>query len=460
MRSAKYLLILTLILALAVPAMAQRRRERIVDPGALLSSAKIAMRANPPRYDEAMDYLNEVLEIGPNPQAYFFRGNIYGEWANQEYDLTKKLDLLTKMQASYDSMKVACENKDIKRKFRKDCDEYIGLADSVGVFNWRENYNNAVQVIGRIDERYVPDVRNATDSTQELRAVESLQAAADTAINYFKLAITVDSADFRPYEGIGIVYDRLRNQDSAAFWFVRAHDVAPDSIRIVQNAAYAYIQDRQWEKALEWFRKYSAMVPEDASALSNMAIIFNNMQMFDSAYKYNRLAVEIDSTMSGAYFDIGQYFLLKSQTVSDSIKSYQQADNKEKAQEFIAARDAMLDTAANYYENALKYDSLNVAAIEQFGVVTLVGGQYEKARTAFEMLTELEPFRKDHWINLGDVLIQMGQFEQAIPAFEKASEVDPGDIKLWETLGDLYESNGYPEKAKEARAKAEELKNI
>jgi tetratricopeptide (TPR) repeat protein len=453
------MIITTLILAVALPAWAQRRRQ-IKDAGALLTSAKIAMLANPPRYDEAMDLCNQVLsDNGPVAEAYFRRGSIYGEFATKEYDLGKKLEHVRQMALNFDSLHFCCDNEEIKRKFRKGCKNFGKDSDSMRVYFWRENYNEGVNVIANLDNVHMPDLSGAVDSASEAMARNSVAAAADSCIHYFLMAFTVDSSKYRPLEGVGIVYDRLNKYDSSAYWFIQAHNIEPDSMDIIQNIAYAYIQAQDWENALIWLLKFHEYVPEETSVLSNIAIVHNRLENFDSAYYYNQKVLELAPDDAGANYDVGTYWLLKSQEYNEKATESRKAGNKDDAEQMDNLMNEALDSAAHYFKTAVENDPEDILYLEQSAVVSMIAGNYEEALGAFDKLIEINP-TKDFYINKGDCLIQLKRFDEAIGPYEKAAEEDPGDFKVWEVLGDLYESNGMMDKAKEARDKAEELKNL
>jgi tetratricopeptide (TPR) repeat protein len=418
------------------------------------------MRANPPRYESALEYLNIVLEQnGPTPEAYYHRGNILGEFANREYNLQKKIEILTGMAANYDSILTSCENKDIAKKWRKDCKKYLGIIDSISVFYWKDCYNAGVGLITEMDQNYIPNTKNAADSSEKEAAQAALKAVADSSKLHFLAAIAVKPDDYRSSEGIGIVYDRIHQYDSSAAWFQKALEIVPDSVNIIQNIAYAYIQANDWSNAITYFNRLLAIVPDDLSTIMNIAICYNNKEMYDSSFQYNLRAVKVDPSNAGPHIDIGQYFLLKSQKHSDSIMFYKKEDNSRMADKFITNRDNDLDSAALYFKNGIDLEPENLFALEQYAVVKLVRGHYPEAGNGFKKLTELQPNEKDHWVNLGDTYIQEQKFKDAIIPFEKAVELDDSDIRLWETLADLYESSKMPDKAKKAQDKVKDLKN-
>jgi tetratricopeptide (TPR) repeat protein len=445
---------------LAWPVFASRRAP-VKSASALLSQAKIEMRASPPRYESALDYLDTVLAIaGPMPEAYFYRGNIYGEFAIREYDLKKKIKILEKMALSYDSTYFSCDSKDVNKKLKKECKEYKSIIDSIRIFYWKDSYNAGVQKINVMDNELIPAVKNAADSAAKETAKAALQGAADTSKLHFRAGIAVDRRDFRAYEGIGIVFDRLNKYDSSAAWFQKASNLAPDTTHLIQNIAYAYIQSSDWETSIKYFKKLLDKVPEDANTMLNIAICFNNLRMYDSSHIYNLKAIEIDSTLAGAYVDVGQYFLLRSQEFADSIRIYQKENKGERADKFIKKRDNMFDSSAAFFKKGIELEPDNVLALDNYSLIMLIVGDYGEAEKCFKKLTELESYNKEHWISLGETYIRQEMFAEAISPFEKATELDPGDARIWETLEMLYEAEGLTDKAKEAKARAEELNNL
>ena len=459
MKQYKCLIVIFLVVLMALPAFAQRKTAKKT-ADALLSSARIALGSNPPRFDEAMNLVNQVLEEnGPVPEAYLHRGSIHSEYANKEYDLIKKIDQLNLMMVNFDSARISCENPNVKAKQKKDCKKYGDLIDSVKAYYWRDNYNNGVQMLNRLDQEYQPSVDNAADSVSKEAAQNAYLAAADSIRIYFRTAIAADPAAYRSYEGIGISFDRIKQYDSAATWFIKANQLAPDSINLIQNTAYAYIQMMDWSNGVIWFKKLIEKVPDDIGTITNIAACYNNMQMYDSAFAYNMNAVAADPKSPVAFIDVGQYYLIKARTYSDSVNLYQKDEKSPEAARYTKLRDDTFDSSLTYFKKGLEIDPENLIALENYGIVNMIRGNFSESEVMFKKLTEVEPDRKEHWLDLGDTYIQLQKFQEAMAPFEKAAELDPTDIRVWEILADLYGSNKMPEKAEQAKARAEELKN-
>ncbi|UCD95534.1 MAG: hypothetical protein JSU69_05650 [Candidatus Zixiibacteriota bacterium] len=467
MRVLKYLLIVGLVAVLALPAIANRKKA-IKDAGVLLRQVKIELHANPPRLESALSYLDTVLtQHGPHPEAYFFKGNIFGEYANKEYDLKKKYDYLTVMAANYDSLDMTCTGEiEVKKKLTKKCKDYVKNIDSIRVYYWRDNYNNAVGLFPRIDEEYIPDVTAATDSAAKEAARAALKAAADSSKYYFMSAVASQPDDYRAYRGLGVLFGRLEQYDSSKIWYTKAYEAEPDSVELMHQIAYAYIQTDSYDSSVLWYGRVLEKTPDDFTALTNTSYCYNRLQIPDSALVYNMMAIAVDPSDADLHFDVGQHYLGKSMEYSEKIGDIQskgdEAGDAEKAEkaELEKVREAMFDSCSVYFGKCIELDSSNVNALGNYGIVKMLLAEYAAAEVVFKKLTELQPMIKENWIDLGDIYIKLERFEDAIVPYEKATELDPGDERLWEVLYDLYQSNGMTEKANEAKAKLEELRGL
>ncbi|UCD17661.1 MAG: tetratricopeptide repeat protein, partial [Candidatus Zixiibacteriota bacterium] len=317
-----------------------------------------------------------------------------------------------------------------------------------------------VKTVGRMDGELKDRLSGAADETERENAMAAMRTAADSGVTFFAIAIAVQPEKYRAYEGTGLIYDRMEDYDSSLVYYKRAFELAPDSLSNIQNVAYAYIQLEDWQNSITFFHKVLKLVPNEPNILFNIAICFSNLEQSDSAYRYNTMAIAADSSNSMPYIQVGQYFLLKSQTYSDSITHYQKADNAEQSDKFITLRNTLLDSSSHYLNFAVEMEPENITALMQYGLVNMVLGRNEPALEAYQKLAELEPYQKEHWISIGDCLLRLEKFTEAIDPYEKAVEVDPGDLAVWELLLDLYRSEKMDDKVKEAAAKIEELKNL
>ena len=459
MRPLKYSIIILIILIMAIPALGAQQRARLPQ-SAYLKSAKIALFDKEPRLVEAMEMLDSMLfYYGPVPEAYFYRGNIYAEYATRETDPKAKIEKYSIMSANYDSLASSCVDEKVKKDLKKDCKKLNDLADSVRIKYWAESYNEGVKSIEKLDKEIGSKVSEATDSVSLAAANAEMRAEADSGRNYFMIATAVDPKDYRAYEGVGLVFDRTKDVDSSIAWFEKAYAVSPDTTaHLVQNIAYSYIQKGDHAKAIEYFKKFLKFAPNDGNTLFNIAICYSNLQMNDSSVSYDLKAIAADSMLAGPNIDIGQYYLIRSRVYSDSMQYYAQQEKAEEVKKFKAMRESLLDSSSSYFAVAAKLKPDDAQILEQYGVAKLVAGHFTEAAEIYQKLAELEPTKKDVWVSLGDIYVQEQKFKEAIPPYEKATEIDPNDAEIWKVLKDIYSSLNMPDKAKMAEAKMAELK--
>ncbi len=458
MRPLRYSVIFLIICILAVPAIGGQPKARLPQ-SAYLKSAKIALFDKEPRLSEAMMMLDSMIfYYGAAPEAYFYRGNIYAEYAVRETDPAKMLEKFTIMSANYDSLATSCANPDVKKDLKKDCKKWNDLADSVKVKYWAQYYNDGVKNIENLDKEYAPKIKAASDSASMQVAKDEMKRSADSGKFFFMTAATVDPKDYRAYEGVGLIYDRIKDLDSSIIWFQKAYEHASDTTsHLILNIAYAYIQKNDFNLAIEFFKKFLKFAPTDGGTLFNIAICYSSMQQSDSALQYDMKTIAADSTIAGAYIDAGQYYLVHSQKYSDSIRFYYQKDDAQESKKYTKIRDDLLDSASAYFAVAARLEPQNVIVLEQYGVAKLVAGHLAEASEIFKKLTDLEPTRKDNWVSLGDIYVQEQKFSDAIPPYEKAVEIDPNDGEIWKVLRDIYQNLGMADKAKKAESKLAEL---
>jgi tetratricopeptide (TPR) repeat protein len=117
-------------------------------------------------------------------------------------------------------------------------------------------------------------------------------------------------------------------------------------------------------------------------------------------------------------------------------------ENPEKAWKYAKAA-----IKANLYQDAVKplefLISINpesVSYLNQLATAYQKTDQLNKAEDAFKKLVQLEPEKKEHYLNLGILAKDKGQFSQARSYYQKASEIGNGWGLPIYYEGNLYEN--------------------
>lgn len=452
----------TLLFILAVVfvcgSVGAQRGGRKLPVSAYLKTAKIEiLSGEPERYEYAVAMLDSLfMHYGPHAEGLYLMGQIMVDGIETTPNLEAKGAYLEKMVAYFDSLKMCCADKKIKKSYKKDCKKFITIADSLSIKYWRQFFNDGIRQLG-LAEEIQKDLESVTDSSARSFIEEGLKANVDSSIENVKLSIVAIADSVRPYLIIDKAYGMKGEYQSGIEWLRKGFDKSDDPAIIQLSIAYDYIMLNDYCGAIPYYRDYIANAPKDVGTLKNLAICYNNCGMYDSAVAvyYNILAVEPEN--ADIVSSIGRYFNTLARTASDSASKYQQEDNDEMAETWADKKQAAFDSSRVYFRRAFEIRPEALTA-EQYGLVCALLGDYEEATIGFRKLTELEPQRADNWTSLGDCHLSLKQFKDAASAYEKVVELEPDNIRVWEHLKDLYFETKQNAKHAEAEKKLKELK--
>ena len=103
-----------------------------------------------------------------------------------------------------------------------------------------------------------------------------------------------------------------------------------------------------------------------------------------------------------------------------------------------ALRNADLETAERYLNQALVLESNNPHTLRLLGVVAAQKNEYEKAITLFLASIQAFPENAVTHSNLGNVYTRLRQFDRALSAYEQAALLDPEDPETWSNTGIVF----------------------
>ncbi len=446
-------------------AFAQSHGARKLPADAYLKSAKIdILSGNLERYEGAIAMLDSLfMYYGPHAEGYHLMSQMMVDYIDKTPDPGKKREYIQKMVWYDDSLQLTCSNKKISSKFKKGCDEFIQLADSVQVKYWREYYNEGIKSLGRIDE-LIQEKADVQDSTFLAKVNNQITASVDTATIWYGFSLLIDSSDSKPYIGIATAYEKVSDYNNAIDWLNRAlpHVTkTEDSANLLVQVAYDHIKNDDYCGAIPSLRSYVDMNPTDYSNTFNLSICYNNCKMYDSGLVMNRRVAEStapDSEKVDAYGSIGRYFNQMARTASDSATADQSAGNEAGAKTWRQERDKYFDSSIVYFKKVIDINPEDPLSLEQYSTISALRGKYDQALVGFQKLVQIEPKEVDFWRYLGDLYVNQQDFKNAIPAYEKVVELKPEDSQVWQQLADLYSEEGMTAKAAAATKKVKDLK--
>ncbi len=442
-----------LILVLMAGSVMGQRRTRKLPAKAYISSAKIEILGatqDTTRIYTAMAMLDSLfMHYGPHSQAYYWYSQINWEIANNVSDLKLKLPFVTAAIAYADSLKASCDNKDIKKKYRKDCDDFDEEMDSIRVDQWRHYYNLGVEQITEVEDLMVT-VKVEEDSASLAYYQTRLDALVDSCQDRMALAIIIDGDDPKPYIGIASINEKTGNFEQAIKYMKMAVPRSDDTCSMKVEVAYDYIRMEDYCGAIPWFKEYVDCMsgreevmenPDNRAAIlstaHNLVSCYNNCEQYDAGYATLHQILSSDPADTKALQGAGRYHQHMGRQASDSASNYRQSDEAAAAA-WQETRDMRFDSSIVFLAQAFELSPDNADMAAEYGLLLAIRQRFEEAQVGFARACELQPGEADFWISLGDCEIQRHQWEAAAAAYEHVVELQPENKKVWESLGDLY----------------------
>lgn len=423
--------------------------------GAYIKSAKIeVISGNLERYEGAIALLDSLfMHYGPHAEGLNLMGQIMVDYIDKTPDPTERTKYVERLVAYKDSLNMCCENDDIKKKYKKNCDKFITLTDSVTVKYWREFYNSGIEQLANISE-LLEEQAAESDSEMVASYDGQIKDNLDSCLTNFKLTILLDDSNYKSYVGIGSAYEKVKDYENAIEWLKKGLDKSEERSSLLQTIAYDYISMGKYCEAIPFMREYSTFFPDDMLTLSNTVICYSNCQMFDSALALNNIIIEKDPENVAALTSVGHYFNQQSRLASDSTGFYQTAGDDAKSKEWSGRKNAMIDSSLAYYARVKVLTPEDDMIHELYATYSAIRGNFEDAISSFSKLSEMHPEDVNYLRYLGDCYINLKDWENAIPPYEKVVAINPDDKEIWASLSALYKEIGDKTKAAEADKKS------
>jgi tetratricopeptide (TPR) repeat protein len=106
-----------------------------------------------------------------------------------------------------------------------------------------------------------------------------------------------------------------------------------------------------------------------------------------------------------------------------------------------------IDTAVQYFEEALTINPKNFSALEELGFFSDLEGNFQKSIDYYNRYLDIDPFNFSIWFNLGFSQSGAGNYEKAIEAYEYASLLNDKYTYALFNLGNAYANAGKFSKA-------------
>ncbi|MEE8576016.1 MAG: tetratricopeptide repeat protein [candidate division Zixibacteria bacterium] len=417
---------------------------------AYIKAAKIEIlgaEKAPERFATAEAKLDSLfMWYGPHAEGLFLMNQLMVDLLDKESNLETKSGYIARMTAYADSLRLCCGNSKIKDKYKKNCKKFMSKADSTLVKFWGDHYNAGVNQLNDL-KQVLEDMAEESDSSMLADYANQKEALVDSAVANMKMAIILDSSDYRAYVGIASVYEQMPDFAVANSWLEKGLDKTDDRSQLILSIAYNYIKADDYCKAIPYLREQVDLVPDDTGNIGNLAICYQSCDQAEEATLMYHRILSVDPENIEAILAIGRYHQISVKPALDSSRVYHDAENKEKADEWLSIRGQRLDSALAYFRQGFELDSANSDAAYTYGLLSYVQGNFEDAILAYTQAVIVSPDNADAWLNLGDSHLQLKQWALSIEPYEKVAELQPDNKAILERLVDLCKNEKQTEKA-------------
>lgn len=249
---------------------------------------------------------------------------------------------------------------------------------------------------------------------------EQKQKYAD-ALRSYQAALAQDSTIADAYLHAGALFSSAKQYQEAAYLYYRYTQLDPNDAAGFQRLAEACIETNRFPNALEAARKAVALDStnvESRHALARAA----------AAMKENDLALATYGGLSDKDLDGRDHMNLGNVYLSRSGQKEIDPSEKEDA----------LSEARSHFQTAVEMDTTLSDAYFGLGYLDLVEKDYLTSEDNLSTAVRLSPGSAAAVLNLGIVQLQLKKFPEATASFQKAAELAPKSAQARVYLGQAY----------------------
>ena len=367
------------------------------------------------RYDEALSFTNEIIELMPfdlearETKAKILLAKDDWEGASKEFnylldqpDVT--LDVKINIGANYFNKAITDSTvlpiaKSFFTKLDKDTTDwqikmYLGAIalsegdDSVAIDNFRyvtKNANWNVAAWIRLGGLYFDN-----------RKYDEAEVVMSEAILSFP-------EDFYVNLILGLSLAQQTKHTVAEKYLKKATILNPTDITALSAYAFTLSQLKEDDKAIFYLNQALAIEPDDVQLIGTLAMIYDGMRVFEKSDSLYERALELKSD----------------DPLINNNYSYS-----------FATREIQLERALKMVKISISADSLNSSYLDTIGWVYYMLGNYSEARIYLEKAIEVGGESAVMLDHLADIEFKLGNKDKAIEYWKDALELDPTKIEI------------------------------
>ena len=410
----------------------------------LIKEAKDGIKAK--NYDAALASLDQALvEDSANANAYYYKGVVYSEMAQNNPQVQNRKDSYTKMRENLLVAMNMFETQNIKSVESVESqllidrmwgtEHNMGVAYAVGDTTVPKVDAPLEVSVSHFENAIIinPDSIISIDVLAEVHRMRGDYGSAAEAME--KVVEKKDKAAALDYDRLASYYLQEGEYSKAETVLIEGTDTYPDSVSLVQKLADTYTNQDKNDEAIKVLEKLISTDPSNplyhlvlSTQIYNIANDINQQisANYDSLITLNREVRGLNGTRKAE----------AEKNINSLVDETQKLEDE---------ADVLIAQAIEELELSLQYDPNNQNAYYTLGVVN-----QNKAASLFEKRNATED---------NDLAAEINEeaneyLRTAMGHYEKAVEIDPENQNYWRSLFQVYTTLGMMDKAEAAMEKA------
>ncbi|MBX2906257.1 MAG: tetratricopeptide repeat protein [Taibaiella sp.] len=235
---------------------------------------------------------------------------------------------------------------------------------------------------------------------------------------------------------------------------------SPNDVRLFHNVGSALAEELYEEEkdsvrkkeidneALTYLRKGVEIYPGYSSLYVEMARIYDRKKMYDSAIKYNKLALALSPNDFTANNNLGSVMLTAGrfrEAIPYFLLAMQYNPNFKYAYLNVARCYNQLqqyDSAIANYHKLLEFEPQNAEVVNEMATAFFMQQRYDSAEYYYQVLLKANPNDANTINNIGAILLNTKRYTEAAEYFKKSIAINPSYFNAYSNLSKCYFFSG------------------
>ena len=257
----------------------------------------------------------------------------------------------------------------------------------------------------------------------------------DTAVKYYKEALSLNPQYYEVYNNIGLAYNDLKKPNVAIKYLNKAIQIFPDYAEAYNNIGNTQKELGNTSEAVENYKKAISINPNYVDAYTNLGIVHSVLDEFDEAEKAFKKALSLDlSNKNVAYYLADNCF--NREFLDQAIKILDKYFKEDQTPDSLNLRGKVLqkkgsERALDFYFQALKNSNRKDEVLSNIGSFYYAKREIQNAIKFYEDALHLNPNNDEARVNLSYAHLSKTNFKSGWSGHEYRWNTTPLNKVKW-----------------------------